>query len=67
MEHWTAVKHILRYIKGTTNFSIVYSKEKEEVKLLGYIDSGMAGDIDDRKSTSGMAYFLGTSIVGWLS
>ena len=67
MEHWTAVKHILRYIKGTTNFGIVYSKEKEEVKLLGYSDSDMAGDIDDRKSTSGVAYFLGRSIVSWLS
>jgi hypothetical protein len=66
-EHWAAVKHILRYIKGTTDYGIVYLKEKGKVKILGYSDSDMAGDVDDRKSTSGVAYFLGNSIVSWLS
>ena len=61
------MKHILRYIKGTTNFGIVYLKEKGKVKILGYSDSDMAGDVDDRKSTSGVAYFFGKSIVSWLS
>uniref|UniRef100_A0A453GS05 Reverse transcriptase Ty1/copia-type domain-containing protein n=1 Tax=Aegilops tauschii subsp. strangulata TaxID=200361 RepID=A0A453GS05_AEGTS len=68
-EHWAAVENILRYIKGTTNFGCVYlrEKKKEMVELLGYSDSDMAGDVDDRKSTSGMAYFLGGSIMSWLS
>uniref|UniRef100_A0A453AK77 Reverse transcriptase Ty1/copia-type domain-containing protein n=1 Tax=Aegilops tauschii subsp. strangulata TaxID=200361 RepID=A0A453AK77_AEGTS len=68
-EHWAAVENILRYIKGTTNFGCVYlrKKKKEMVELLGYSDSDMAGDVDDRKSTSGVAYFLGGSIVSWLS
>ena len=68
-EHWAAVKQILRYIKGTTNFGCVYLREKrkEMVELLGYSDSDLAGDIDDRKSTSGVAYFLGRSIVSWPS
>jgi hypothetical protein len=61
------VKHILRYIKGTTNFGVVYLKKKGKVKILGYSDSDMAGDIDDRKSTSGVAYFFGESPVSWLS
>ena len=63
------MKQILRYIKGTTNFGCVYLREKrkEMVELLGYSDSDLAGDIDDRKSTSGVAYFLGGSIVSWLS
>ncbi|XP_044346971.1 secreted RxLR effector protein 161-like [Triticum aestivum] len=69
MEHWAAVENILRYIKGTTNFGCVYlrKKKKEMVELLGYSDSDMAGDVDDRKSTSGVAYFLVESIVSWLS
>jgi hypothetical protein len=57
-EHWAAVKHILRYIRGTTNFGVVYLKKKGKVKILGYSDSEMAGDVDDGKSTSGVAYFL---------
>ncbi|KAM3231437.1 hypothetical protein ACQJBY_061551 [Aegilops geniculata] len=69
MEHWAAVENILRYIKGTTNFGCVYlrEKKKEMVELLGYSDSDMAGDVDDRKSTSDVAYFLRGSIVSWLS
>jgi hypothetical protein len=53
-EHWAAVKHILRYIKGTTNFSVIYLKERGNVKILGYNDSDMAEDVDDRKSTPGV-------------
>jgi hypothetical protein len=66
-EHWAVVKHILRYIKGTTNFGVVYLKERGKVKILGYSDSDMAGDVDDRKSTSGVAYFFRKSPVSWLS
>ncbi|XP_044442213.1 uncharacterized mitochondrial protein AtMg00810-like [Triticum aestivum] len=68
-ELWAAVENILRYIKGTTNFGCVYlrEKKKEMLELRGYSDSDMAGDVDDRKSTSGVAYFLGGSIVSWLS
>jgi hypothetical protein len=56
-EHWAAVKHTLRYIKGTTNYGVVYLKKKGKVKILGYSNSDMAGDVDDHKSTSGVAYF----------
>ena len=63
-EHLSAVKHILRYIKGTTNFGCVYTRDEGgKIKLYGYSDSDMAGDIDDRKSTSGIAYFHGSNMV----
>lgn len=66
-EHYAAVKQILRYIKGTTNFGCMYRKKEGVAKLHGYSDSDMAGDVDDRKSTSGVAYFLGNSMITWLS
>src|SRR4051812_15032046 len=52
-EHWTAVKYILRYIKGTTNFGLVYLRknEKEMMELLGYNDRDFVEDMDDRKIT----------------
>ena len=31
---------------------------KEKLELVDYSDSDMAGDVDDRKSTSRMIYFL---------
>jgi hypothetical protein len=67
-EHMNAVKHILRYIKGTTNFGCVYSRdERGDVKLHGYSDSDHGGSIDDRKSTSGVVFFHGKNIVSWMS
>jgi hypothetical protein len=35
--------------------------------LLGYSDSDFAGDVEDRKSTTGVVYFLGGSLVTWAS
>ena len=68
-EHLAAVKHILRYVKGTLNFGCSYVKKKgaKDEQLHGYSDSDMAGDVDDRKSTSGVAYFFGPNLVSWLS
>jgi hypothetical protein len=54
-EHLTAVKRILRYIAGTMNWGVTYTPgEGGEPCLMGFSDSDMAGDQDDRKSTSGM-------------
>jgi hypothetical protein len=65
-EHFGAVKRIVRYVAGTVNFGCLYGKE-EEWKLYGYSDSDLSGDIDTRKSTSGIMFFLGYSPVSWQS
>ncbi|KAE8723501.1 hypothetical protein F3Y22_tig00012370pilonHSYRG00100 [Hibiscus syriacus] len=51
-EHMAAVKHILRYVKGTLNLGCVYEKNEGSLELIGYSDSDLAGDTNDRKSTS---------------
>lgn len=67
-DHLAAVKHILRYVKGTLNFGC-FCKSGEEISmsLCGYSDSDLAGDVDDRKSTTGVIFYLGSSPVTWLS
>ena len=66
--HWAAVKQILRYLAGTVGFGCVYKKmNTNETMLTGYSDSDLAGDIDDRKSTSGSVFLLGSSLVTWAS
>jgi hypothetical protein len=65
-EHLVAVKRILRYIAGTLQFGCCYLKKKGAL-LTGYSDSDLAGDIDTRKSTSGVLFFLGSSIITWQS
>ena len=61
------VKHILRYVKGTLNLGCVYEKKQGGLVLTGYSDSDLAGDTDDRKSTTGVIFFLGSNPVSWSS
>ncbi|KAE8689063.1 hypothetical protein F3Y22_tig00110944pilonHSYRG00016 [Hibiscus syriacus] len=59
-EHMAVVKHILRYVKGTLNLGCVYEKKEGSLELIGYSDSDLAGDTNDRKSTSCLIFFLGS-------
>jgi hypothetical protein len=66
--HWAAVKQILRYLARTMIFGCVYKKlSSTEPMLVGFSDSDLADDVDDRKSTSGSVFLLGTSLVTWAS
>ncbi|GKA53544.1 uncharacterized mitochondrial protein-like protein [Tanacetum coccineum] len=62
--HARAIKHILRYLKGTTSFGIKY-KRGNDVRLVGY--SGHNVDIDDGRSTTRHVFYLGTSPITWCS
>lgn len=64
----SAVKHILKYVKGTLNLGCCYSKgERSKFQLIGYSDSDLGGDIDDRKSTIGVLSYLGKNPLTWAS
>ncbi|KAJ4820740.1 polyprotein [Rhynchospora pubera] len=65
-QHMGAAKRILRYIAGTTSYGLWYNAVDGSC-LTGYSDSDWAGDIDDRKSTTGQIFFYGTSIITWSS
>ena len=57
-QHWTAVKRILRYLKGTQHFGLLYKSTLAE-NCTGYLDADWGGDLDDRKSTSGYFFQMG--------
>jgi hypothetical protein len=66
--HWAAVKQILRYLAGTINYGCIYRKQSTtEADLIGFSDSDLAGDVDDRKRTGGSIFLLGSSLVTWAS
>ncbi|XP_074322920.1 secreted RxLR effector protein 161-like [Apium graveolens] len=65
--HMNTVKRILRYIKGTVDYGLVYAKGTGNYLLSGYSDSDLAGNIKDRKSTSGVVFYLNESLITWVS
>ena len=66
-EHLVAAKRILRYLKGTMNFGILYKRGDKDMKITGYSDSDFAGDINDMKSTLGQILFMGGLPFTWNS
>eukprot|EP00253_Pinus_taeda_P035757 PITA_35757 len=61
---WKVAKHVLRYLRGTTQYGLWY-KGKKGVKFQGFIDADWAGSPSDRKSTSGGIFNLGSAVVSW--
>ena len=55
------MKRILRYLKGTDDLSLLYSRS-DTFELKGFADADYAGDLVNRKSTSGMVQFLSHSL-----
>lgn len=64
--HLLAAKRIFRYLKGTADLGILYKKGANS-SLIGFSDSDYAGDLDDRKSTSGFVFMMGSGAVSWSS
>ncbi|XP_057719299.1 secreted RxLR effector protein 161-like [Arachis stenosperma] len=64
--HLSAVKRIIRYVHGTSNYSLWYPRS-DKFSTVGYCDADFAGDIIDRRSTYGICYFLGYSLNVWSS
>jgi hypothetical protein len=62
--HLTAVKRILRFVKGAIDPGLKITKSSS-VLVNGFSDTDWAGCLDDRRSTGGFAIFLGTNLVSW--
>ncbi|KAG7966173.1 hypothetical protein I3843_08G036200 [Carya illinoinensis] len=61
--HWTAAKRVLRYLKGSLNHGLLFTKGS--LTLNAYSDSDWAGSPDDRRSTIGYAIYLGSCLISW--
>ncbi|KAJ0483795.1 putative RNA-directed DNA polymerase [Helianthus annuus] len=74
--HWSAVKRILRYLKGTSHFGLfirhdsastlhAFTDSHWQAGLKAYSDADWAGCPDDRRSTGGFAVYFGSNLISW--
>ena len=71
LQHYGAVKRVLRYLAGTRNLAITYQKISDEtnddsMQLHGYSDAAYA-NTDDLKSTMGYVFLASEGAITWKS
>ncbi|KAF0639715.1 hypothetical protein FPSE5266_01344 [Fusarium pseudograminearum] len=64
-EHQTAVKRIMRYLRGTIHFELRLQGPIQPPQ--GYTDADWGGDQDTRRSTGGYIFNLGSGAISWSS
>jgi len=62
--HWATIKHILRYLKGTTSYGFHITRGSS-FALHGFTNIDWAGSIGDRKSTGGYLVFFSQTLISW--
>ncbi|XP_021991657.1 uncharacterized mitochondrial protein AtMg00810-like [Helianthus annuus] len=66
VDHWNALKRIIRYIKGTSSFGLTLGPSPS-TSLVAYTDADWAGCPDTRRSTSGYCVYFGDNLISWSS
>ena len=60
-QHWTTVKRVFKYLRGTIHYGLCYQGRPGLDRVLdihGFVDADWAGDLDQRRSTSGYVFNL---------
>ncbi|KAH9703868.1 hypothetical protein KPL70_011252 [Citrus sinensis] len=67
-EHWEVVKWLLRYLKGTEEYGVVFGQvNNASSKVLRYVDFDLPGDLDKRRSVTGLVFTLCGGAMSWKS
>ena len=64
--HMTALKRVLRYLKGMQDLALTYTRESTPA-LVAFSDTDWAGDTETRRSTSGNIFLMCGAAVTWAS
>lgn len=75
VNHWSTVKRILRYLKGTSTHGLLIQHHSGTTlhaytdsafnNLSAFSDADWAGCPDDRRSTGGYAIYIGSNLISW--
>jgi hypothetical protein len=61
---WKASKHVLRYLRGKSEYGLWY-RQIDEVNFHGFMDADWAGNPMNIKSTSGGIFSIGSTTISW--
>ncbi|XP_059654292.1 secreted RxLR effector protein 161-like [Cornus florida] len=64
--HWNGVKHIMRYLRGTTDMGLFYSRQLKP-QLIGYANAGYLSDPHTARSQTGYLFTCGGTAISWRS
>jgi Reverse transcriptase (RNA-dependent DNA polymerase)/gag-polypeptide of LTR copia-type/Integrase core domain/GAG-pre-integrase domain len=64
-DHWTGVKHILRYVKQTENVGLTY--KRTGIQMKAFCDADWASCKIDRRSFNGYVFILAGAAISWSS
>jgi hypothetical protein len=67
LEHWKAAKHLLRYVRGTSDLCLTFDATGSKRVVLGWADADWGGCMDTRRSTTGYVFSTYGGIVAWKS
>jgi hypothetical protein len=68
--HVVALKHLMRYLRGTVNKRITYigtGSVDSQLALIGYCDADWGQRLDDRRSVTGYVFKLAGGAISWQS
>jgi phosphoribosyl-AMP cyclohydrolase len=68
-EHWTIVKRVFRYLRGTSSYGLCYQGRAGLDRVLDihvFVDADWDGDLDRRRSTSGYVFNLFGGAISWM-
>ena len=63
--HWNCIKRVIKYIKGTSNYGLIYKAQNNWESIITYSDANFASDHITRKSVSGFVVKLDKSVIAW--
>ena len=61
LSDWVKLKHVLKYVKGTLNYKLCYTKSADGLAVFGYSDSDWGASNSDRRSTTGYYFALNSA------
>ena len=64
--HWGVALGVVRYLRGTQDLGLVYSRSGQGV-VVGFCDADFAGDRDQRRSTTGYVFLAAGGAISWSS